>query len=180
LTGKEQLTMAGVLQSWWSLAARGILAVFFGIAVLVYPSAAESVLILMFGVYALAQGLLTLFEAVKSSWWTRVLGGLIGVAVGIFSFVVPQAVVLVLIYFIAAWAIVTGILEVLAAVSLRRYIEGELMLALSGAAAILFGLLLIVFPATLLWLIGIFALVFGILQVVIGVRIRQFGLAHPV
>jgi uncharacterized membrane protein HdeD (DUF308 family) len=172
--------MAGVLQSWWSLAARGVLAVFFGIAVLVYPSAAESVLILMFGVYALAQGLLTLFEAVKSSWWTRVLGGLVGVGVGVISFVLPQAVILVLIYFIAAWAIVTGILEVLAAISLRRYIEGELILALSGAAAIFFGILLIAFPATFLWLIGVFALVFGALQVIIAVRIRQFRLAHPV
>jgi len=170
--------MDRMLQNWWSLIFRGAFAILFGLAVFLWPGVTLGFLILLFGVYAILDGISSILSAVKTRWWSRVLGGLAGVGAGVVTFLWPGVTAIILLYFVAAWAIVTGILEIATAISLRRYIANEWALATSGAAALLLGILLVVFPGsgalTLLWLIEAFALVFGILQIILGLRIRTY------
>lgn len=115
----------------------------------------------------------------KQRWWVLLLEGLAGVAAGILTFLWPGMTALVLLYLIAAWAIVTGILEVMAAIRLRQEIEGEWLLALGGIASITFGVLMVVWPGAgalaVVWLIGSYALVFGLLMVFLAFRLRSWN-----
>ena len=167
--------------NWWALALRGLAAILFGIAALVVPHIALVVLIALFGAYALVDGVFAIVSAVRAAerhmrWWPLLLEGLAGIVVWVLTFVWPVVTALLLLYFIASWAIVTGVFEILAAVRLRREITGEWLLGLTGVLSVVFGLLLIIFPGagalTVVWLIGIYALVFGVLLVGLALRLR--------
>ena len=117
-------------RNWWALALRGLAAILFGIAALVVPHIALVVLIALFGAYALVDGVFAIVSAVRAAerhmrWWPLLVEGLAGIVVGVLTFVWPGLTALVLLYFIASWAIVTGVFEILAAVRLRREITGD-------------------------------------------------------
>ena len=173
--------MVVLARNWWALALRGLTAILFGIAALVVPHIALVVLIALFGAYALVDGVFAIVSAVRAAerhmrWWPLLVEGLAGIVVGVLTFVWPGLTALVLLYFIASWALVTGVFEILAAIRLRQEITGEWLLALTGVLSVVFGLLLIIFPwagaLTVVWLIGIYALVFGVLLVGLALRLR--------
>jgi uncharacterized membrane protein HdeD (DUF308 family) len=171
-----------IARNWWLFALRGVVAVIFGVVALIRPEQMLQALVLVFGAYALADGIFTVFTGLASyryfkRWWAVLLEGVAGVAIGLLTFFWPNITALVLLYIIAAWALITGIFEIVAAIQLRRMITGEWALILSGLLSMLFGLLLFVFPSagavSLVWLIGIYAITFGIMLLILAFRLRS-------
>jgi uncharacterized membrane protein HdeD (DUF308 family) len=178
--------MVTLARNWWAVAIRGLVAVLFGILALVVPHLTLAVLILLFGAYALADGIFGIVAAVRAAersarWGTLLIEGLWGVAIAAVAFIWPGETALVLLYLIAFWAIFTGVFEILAAVRLRREIVNEWLLGLAGLASVVFGVLLVVFPGagalTVIWLIGAYALVFGVLLLGLAFRLRNSSTA---
>jgi uncharacterized membrane protein HdeD (DUF308 family) len=169
-------------QNWWALVLRGVCAVLFGVGAFVWPGITVALLILLYGAYTLVEGVLGVAWALVgrqagSFPWGVLLAGLAGIAVGIVTFVSPGLTALALLYLIAAWAIVRGVFEVIAAISLRRELENEWLLALSGLLSVALGVLLMVAPGAgalaLLWWIGGFAIIAGILMIMLGMRLKS-------
>jgi uncharacterized membrane protein HdeD (DUF308 family) len=155
---------------WWLLLLRGICAILFGVLTFVWPGITLLTLVLLYGAYALADGVLALVEAVMGGapaprWWLALVG-VLGIAVGILTFAWPGITALVLLLFIAGWAIATGILQIVGAIRLRKEIDNEWLLIASGALSVIFGLILVAQPGTgalaLLYVIGIYAILYGI------------------
>ena len=179
--------MAVVLaRNWWALALRGLVAVLFGLLAFVWPGLTVAMLVLLFGAYVLVDGVFAIAAAVKAPagydrWWVLLLEGIVGVIIGVLTFVWPAMTALVLLYFIAAWAIITGVLEITAAIRLRKSIGNEWLLVLSGVLSILFGLALMLMPGAgalaVVWLIGSYAVIFGVLLVALSFRLRRWGSA---
>ena len=170
-------------RNWWALAIRGLFAILFGIAAFVVPGITLFVLVILFGAYMLVDGVFAIVAAInargtEARWWVLLVEGILGVLAGAIAFAWPSITALALLYLVAAWAIVTGILEIAAAVRLRREIAGEWALGLSGLLSLLFGVLLVVIPApagilSLLWLIGVYAIAFGVVLLVLAFRVRN-------
>jgi uncharacterized membrane protein HdeD (DUF308 family) len=170
-------------RNWWVLAVRGGAAVLFGLLALIWPGITVLALVLLFGAYALVDGVLALYAALtnrpaaqgRRGWLA--LEGVAGVLAAIGAVVWPGITALVLLYLIAAWAVVTGVAEIVAAIRLRREIQGEWLMALSGVLSIVFGLLAFFFPAAgalaVIWLIAAYAIVFGVVLLVLGFRLRR-------
>lgn len=171
-----------IVRNWWSLAIRGLIAILFGALTIIWPGITVDVLVLFFGAYALIDGILSLIGAVRASsaherWGALVLEGVAGLFAGVITLLWPAMTLLALVVVIGAWAIVTGILELAAAWRLRKHISGEWLLALAGAASTAFGILLLIAPLAgalvlALW-IGIYALIFGVMMVALGFRLRS-------
>lgn len=171
-------------ERWWVLLLRGIIAVLFSVMIWMQPKISLAALVILFGAFALADGILGVWTALASrkdrdNWWVLMLWGLVGIGIGILTFVAPAITALALLFYIAIWAIVTGVLEVITAVKLRKEIEGEWLLGLAGVVGILFGILLIARPGigvlAVLWLIAAYSLILGILLIILSFRVRKFG-----
>lgn len=168
-------------RNWWLLVLRGVCAVLFGLLAFIWPGMTLGVLVLLFGAYALADGILALVAAVSGStgtpWWVLLLVGLAGVAAATTTFLYPGITAVVLLYLIASWAIVTGVLEIAAAIQLRKEIEGEVWLGLAGLASVLFGAILFMRPGVgalaVVWMIGAYSILFGVLLVALGFHVRS-------
>jgi uncharacterized membrane protein HdeD (DUF308 family) len=174
--------LAEFARHWWVFAVRGLAAVVFGILAFVWPGLTVGVLILFFGVFVFADGLLTVIGAIRTRaqndrWWAYLLEGLAGVAIGVLTFTWPQVTGLILLYFIAIWALATGLMEILAAIRLRKEIEGEWALIVSGLASVIFGLILAFRPGAgalgIVWLIGGYAILFGLLLFAVAFRLKS-------
>jgi uncharacterized membrane protein HdeD (DUF308 family) len=184
--GRKPLSMfsgaSPLIGNWWLFLLRGVLALVFGVLALIEPVAALAALVLVFGVWAFIDGISALALAI-TGWrsWQLVLVGLVGIALGLFTFVRPNITAIGLYAAVAAWSIARGILEIAVAIELRRTIQGEAWLVIGGIASILFGVLMIALPAAgllaLAWLIGIYALLFGAIMCVLSMRLRK--LHHP-
>ena len=182
-TGMGQPVLPLLTRNWWALALRGLAAVLFGILAFAWPGITLLVLVIFFGAYMLVDGIFAIVAAVRAAgeearWWLLLLEGVLGVVVGLVAFFWPGLTALALLYLVAAWAIVTGIMEIAAAIRLRREVVGEWALILGGAFSVLFGVLLVLIPAragllSLTWLIGAYAVVFGVLQVILAFRVRN-------
>jgi len=168
---------------WWTLAVRGAFAVAFGLAALLWPGITLRVLVWLYGFYSVVDGLLALAALIvggrlasgRRGW--LILEGVVGIAAGVVAFLWPGITALVLLYLIAAWMVVTGLLEVAAAIVLRRELRGEWLLALAGILSLAFGVLLTVRPGegaiAIVWAIGLYAIVFGVAMLLLGVRLRR-------
>jgi uncharacterized membrane protein HdeD (DUF308 family) len=170
--------------NWWSLAIRGVTAILLGILTLAWPGITVGALVILFGAYALIDGIVNIAGAWRASkaherWGVLVIEGVVGVAAALVTFAWPAITAIVLVYVIAAWAIVTGIFEIAAAVRLRKHISGEWLLGLAGVASIVFGVLLMAAPLVgalviAIW-IGVYALIFGAMLVGLGLRLRAWS-----
>ncbi len=180
------LTLA---QNWWAIVLRGVSAVLFGLIALAWPGLTLALLILLYGAYALVDGILAVIGAIARRRpgafpWSMLLAGLAGIAMGVMAFLWPAITAIALLYLIAAWAVIRGVFEVIAAVHLRREIEHEWLLAAGGVLSILLGLFLFASPGAgalaLLWAIGAMAIAFGVLTIGLGFRLKGMRerLAH--
>ena len=177
--------MARILATnWWALALRGLMAILFGIITFALPGLTLTLLTLLFGAYAFLDGVFSLVAAFRGRagqphWWALLFEGVVGIAAGVLTVVYPAVTLLFLLYLVAGWAIVTGILEIVAAIRLRRHISGEWLLALSGVASIVFGILLLFAPGpgafVIAWWIGGYALVFGVIMLALSFRLRAWS-----
>ncbi len=169
--------------TWWLFLLRGLVAIAFGIMSWVQPAASLAALVLVFGAWMLIDGVLGVWAAIagrgeREHWWLLLLWGLMGIGVGVLTLMAPGVTAVALVFYVAVWAIVTGVLEIVGAIRLRREIEGEWLLGLAGLASVAFGGLLIANPGAgaivLLWLIATWALVVGVLLVVLAFKARGF------
>jgi uncharacterized membrane protein HdeD (DUF308 family) len=167
---------------WWALALRGAIAILFGLAALLRPGIALDALILLFGAYALVDGVFAIvgvFGGTRGGTprWLLFLEGIAGILAGLIAFVLPGLTAVLLLYLIAVWAIITGISEIAMAIRLRKEIRGEWALIVGGAFSVLFGVILAVIGPvagllSLIWLIGVYALAFGILILITALQVR--------
>ena len=170
-------------RNWWLMLLRGLAAIGFGILVITKPQISLQVLVYLFGVYVLVEGILGVALAIQGrneigSWGVLLLWGLLGVAVGILAFSRPDLTALALLFYIALWAIATGVLEIAAAIRLREVLQNEWLLILAGIVSVAFGVWLVARPdagaLAVLWAIGIYAIVFGVLVVLFAFKIRSY------
>jgi uncharacterized membrane protein HdeD (DUF308 family) len=148
-----------------------------------WPGLTVAALVILFGAYSLVDGIFAVvaaFERIgkQERWWALLIVGILGIGTGIITFVWPGITALVLLTFIGVWAVLTGVMEVVAAIQLRKEMENEWLLAIGGLLSVLFGLFVLIFPGagaiSLVWLIASYAFVFGIVLIILGFRIRSW------
>ncbi len=175
--------------NWWLLLARGIFAILFGVMAFVWPGIALTSLVVLYASYATLDGVSALVLSLAGGdgrpWWQMALIGAVSLAAGLGSFLWPGLTGFALLLLIAFWAIARGVLEIAAAVRLRKLLEGEMWLALAGLVSIFFGLFLLLRPTAgavaVVWIIGSYAILFGILAVAASLRLRRaLGIARRI
>jgi uncharacterized membrane protein HdeD (DUF308 family) len=169
-------------RNWWVFVLRGVVALIFGFIAFTRPGLTLGSLILLFGVYAVVDGVMGFIAGIRGRAGSLVFASILTAIAGVLTFAWPGLTALVLLYLIAFWAIVRGVAEISAAISLRKLIRDEWLLGLAGLASVLFGLLLVFRPGagalSVIWLLGGFAFAIGILLIGLGFRVK--GLAHAV
>jgi uncharacterized membrane protein HdeD (DUF308 family) len=178
------LVLAQLARNWWTFVLRGVVAILFGILAFMRPGITLEALVLLFAFWALFDGVFALISSIgaaeaREPWWPLVLIGLLGIAAGVLALRWPGITALALLFIIAYWSIFRGILEIVAAVRLRDLIPGEWRLVIGGLASVVFGALLLIYPGAgilaVIWLIGIYAVIFGIAFLMLGFHLK--GLA---
>ncbi len=174
--------MVNVLaRNWWALLIRGIAAVIFGILAFSWPGATLVVIGILFGAYAFVDGVFAIVAAVRAAqsherWWPFLLEGIVGLAIAAITVYDVGITLLALYLTIAAWAFITGILEIAAAIQLRKAIANEWLLILAGICSLLFGVLMIWHPIAaalaIIYIIAAYACVFGIIMIALAFRLR--------
>ncbi len=167
--------------NWWALAVRGVVAVLFGLAALIWPGLTLAVLIILYGAYAVVDGAFAIVAGLRADGGTRrwllLAEGALGILAGLIALFWPDITALVLLYVISFWAIFGGLLRIVGAVLLRREIDNEWTMALSGVLWVLLGIVLVVLPGvgllSLAWLIGVFALGIGFTLIALAFRVRS-------
>jgi uncharacterized membrane protein HdeD (DUF308 family) len=178
---------SGLPSKWGWIVFRGVLAILFGLIAFARPGAMAFSMVLLFGCFAFVGGIATLIAAARSgragqSWGALLVEGLLGIAVGALAVLWPASTALAFVWMIGAWAILTGALEIATAVRLRKLIEHEWALGLAGALSIAFGLLMLYRPiaggVAVMWWLGAYAVLFGVLMIVFGFRLRGYARSH--
>ncbi len=167
-------------ENWWAIAFRGLVGILIGVIAFVLPVPSMVALVWLFGGYAFLDGLFNLVTVWRRGrtrpWWAMALEGVLGVGAGVISFVWPGITALALVYVIAAWAIATGLLEIVAAIRLRKEIEGEWLMALAGIFSLALGVMFFIVPQAgaviLVWLLGAYTAAFGILLIWLSLKLR--------
>jgi uncharacterized membrane protein HdeD (DUF308 family) len=163
------------------LLLRGIASIVFGILAFTWPGITVLSLIILYGAYALVDGLFAIFAAISGGaatnrWWLAVVG-IVGVLAGIVAFAWPGLTAVALLMLIAAWAIVSGIFEIIGAIRLRNEIDNEWMLILHGAISVLFGIFVWMQPGegalAIIWVIGAYAIIAGVILSILAIRLRS-------
>ena len=176
-----------VTRNWWVFAVRGVAAILFGILAFVWPAATLAVLVILFGAYVLVDGVSLIVALVRGDAvarrhaWAVGITGVLGIVAGVITFAWPGLTALSLLYIVAFWAIAMGTFQVVAAVALRRELEGEFWMALGGIVSMGFGALLVAFPGegliSLVWLVGIWSVVFGVSSLGLARRLHDIAAA---
>ena len=180
--------VAAMGRAWWLVLLRGLAAIVFGLLAWAWPGATLITLTLFWGAYALVDGIAALWSwwharSSGKAMWQMVLIGVLGIAAGIFTFVSPGITAIALLLLIAVWAIATGVFQIAAAIRLRKEIDNEWLLILSGALSVVFGGLMIASPGAgamaVLWIIGAFAVAYGVLLVLFAFRLKKLPATAP-
>jgi len=167
--------------NWWALAVRGVLAVIFGVLAFLWPGLTLTALVLIFGAYAIADGIFSIVTAVAKSDpatgdWVLLLEGILGIIAGFIILLWPGMTAAFFLYLIALWAISSGAFQIAAALRLRKELTGEWLMVLGGIATVVFGVLMLLFPRAgalaVVWCIATYALVFGALLLSLAIRLR--------
>ena len=176
--------LANILSRYWGMTLlRGTISILLSLVIFTQPGIALVTLTLLFGTFVLADGVARVVSAVggreeNEHWWALLLAGLAGIAVGILTFFNPGITTLALLFYIAIWAIATGLLEMVTAIRLRKEIEGEYWLILAGLVSVAFGFFIMASPGqgamSVLWLIGTYGFVFGLILIILAFRARGF------
>ena len=183
-TFAEQNLAAALGRNWWLLLLRGLVAIVFALLTWAQPGVSLAALVLVFGIYVLADGLLGVWSAIAKRrdnrhWWLLLLWGVVGIVVGVMTFIMPGITGLVLLMYIAAWAMITGVLQIVGAIRLRKEIKGEWLMILSGLVSVAFGVLLFLQPGAgalaVAWIIAAYAFIFGVLMVLLAFKVRKLG-----
>jgi uncharacterized membrane protein HdeD (DUF308 family) len=172
--------MEEMARTWWVYLIRGVCAVLFGLLAIIWPSITLYILIIVFGVYAIVNGIFELFGSGRGgARGLMIFAGVFSILVGVVAFLWPGMTALALLLLIASWAVVIGVVELVAAILLRRAVRGEWTFIVSGVLAMLFGILLFLWPAvgalTVAWLIGVMAILYGISLLALAFRLRGVG-----
>jgi uncharacterized membrane protein HdeD (DUF308 family) len=171
-------------RNWWMLALRGVLAIIFGLIALFFPGIVLFAFIVVFAVYAIIDGIFAVAVAIREReslgrWGWLLIEGCLSIIAGILAFAFPRETALVLLFIIAAWAILTGLMEIVAAFSLRDFLAQEWALALAGIISVLFGAILFARPGAgilaILWLVGIYSIIFGVLFIIRAFQLRSWA-----
>jgi uncharacterized membrane protein HdeD (DUF308 family) len=175
-------TLHALAKCWWLVLLRGIAAIVFGVLAFIWPGLTLITLVLLYGAYALIDGVIAIIAAFTGAakpvptWWLIVVG-LFGVAAGLVTFLWPGITALVLIIFIGAWAIAHGVFEIVGAIKLRKEIDNEWLLILAGAVSVVFGIIVLLAPGAgalgLIWAIAAYSIAFGVLLVGLSLRLRK-------
>jgi len=175
-------------RNWWILAARGILAILFGLYAILRPGMALATIIMAFGVVVLVAGILSIVAGMRAHdrrlpSWPIVIEGIVCVAFGLLALIKPGATAMAWLFIVSAFAVVSGALHVTAAMELRKHFEGEWILILNGVLTMIFGVLMVLLPwaglLSLVWLIGAYSLFFGVLLLIFALRLRSRWHARP-
>lgn len=181
LTLGEDIVESFFVRSWWVLALRGLAGILFAVLALAWPGLSLLTLVGLFAAYALVTGLVSVAGAIRhrrteDDWWVSMLLGLVSIGAGVVAVMNPALTALVLVLVMGANALVVGVLDIVAAIRLRRAIEGEWMLVLSGVASVVFGAVVFLYPGAgalaLVWLVSMYAFVTGVLLLALAVRMR--------
>ena len=168
-------------KNWWLLLLRGIAAIVFGLLAFAWPGLTLLTLILFYGAFALVDGVLAIIAAITGGsaaprWWLAIVG-LLGLAAGLLTFLMPGLTAVVLLLFIAGWAIATGVFQIIGAIKLRKEIDNEWLLILCGVISVLFGVCMMLAPGAgalaLVWVIGAYSVVIGAIFVALAFRLRK-------
>jgi uncharacterized membrane protein HdeD (DUF308 family) len=172
--------MHALATAWWLILLRGVLAVVFGVLTFVWPGITLLTLVIVYGAYAFVDGAAALWAAIAggqvvSRWWLAVVG-IAGVGAGVAALLLPGVTALVLLYFIAGWAIAVGVMQVIGGIVLRRDIDNEWALIAAGVLSIAVGAFMILAPGAgalaLLFVIGAYAVMHGVLLILLAFRLR--------
>ena len=171
-------------KSWWLMLLRGLIAIVFAAVIWIYPELSLEVLILCFGAYCLVDGVFACGSAFslrndQEHWWALLIEGLLGIVIGLLALLMPGVTALALLFYIAIWAVAVGVLRIIMAIRLRKEIQGEWIMIISGIISVLFGLVLITQPTAgifaILWVVAAFSLVGGLMLVALSFRARFFS-----
>lgn len=170
-----------VTSRWWLLLVRGIVAVVFAVAAIAWPQITLTALVVLFGVYALIDGIFAIGAALSpfggSRWWALLIEGILGLIVAFYVFTQPALSDLAFVYAVGFWSVFTGILEIVAGIQLRDIIENEWMYGLAGIVSIVFGVLVVRYPQAgavgVVWLFAYYAFFFGILEIALSYRLQR-------
>lgn len=170
-------------RNWWVLLVRGLLAIGFGVLALINPVVTLGVLVLCFAAFAIVDGIFSIALSITArkqfpGWGWLLAAGIAGIVIGVLTFLWPGVTALLLLYWMLAWLVVTGIFQIVAGIRLRKEITGEFWVILGGVLSVLFGVFLMANPVVgalaVLWMIGFFALAFGLLMIFAAFRVRSF------
>ena len=180
LSGKQSIEL--LRKEWGWIALRGVFALIFGVLTLAMPVITLTILVIVWGAYALVDGVLSLVAGFRmrdngKPLWALIIVGLFGIGAGVVTFLWPAITALTLIFIIGIWAIAIGVFQIFAAVRLRKYIQGEWLHALSGLLSIVFGIAVVLRPGAgaiaVTWIIGWFAILFGVMLIWMALRLRS-------
>jgi len=170
---------------WWSFLVRGIMATLFGVVAIVLPGVTMEILAVLLAAFLIVDGLFSFIASfqvrrMQISWGPLLFEGVAGMALGLFTFIWPGLTVLAIVLVIGLWAMLTGVLEIIAGVKLRNEIQGEWLLVSSGVLSLLFSVILLTSPGVgavaIAWMIGVYALVFGVSLIFLGIRLRKHNI----
>jgi uncharacterized membrane protein HdeD (DUF308 family) len=170
-------------KNWWLLLLRGIAGIIFGVLAFIWPGITLLTLVFFYGAYALMDGVFAIVAAVRggeaqSRWWLLLIG-ILGIAAGLLTFLWPGITALMLALFIGAWSLIHGIFEIIGAIRIRKEIDNEWWLILSGVLSVIFGLVMLFMPGAgalaLVWVIGAYSIIFGALLIGFALRLKKHG-----
>jgi uncharacterized membrane protein HdeD (DUF308 family) len=166
-----------IAKHWWVLLVRGLLSIGFGVVALLWPGLTLASLVLLYGAYCFAEGLVAFMGGYGRKLWQSMLVGFISIAAGLAAVMYPGLTAIVLLYLVGCWSIVRGIAEIATAIEFRKVIQSEWLLGFAGVGSIVFGILVILFPGagalSLIWLLAAYAIIFGVVLAALSFRVRS-------